>query len=116
ILSGKLSVFVGPANAGVPPESAKSLPDKIGVFRARGPAFVPTLAPHDEERLSYAFRTYAAPSGKTYVVDISKTLSDSAAYTLLTSARGFYGEIKLGIVGTASIVAPRGVSFCKGSN
>jgi hypothetical protein len=119
VVLGLLTLFIvlAAANAETPmAEAIRSLPDKIGVFRARGPASVPSDVPHEEERGSYASRTYAAPSGKTYLVDISKTRSDSVAYALLTSARPFNGEIKLGLVGTASIIGPRKVLFCKGPN
>ncbi|MCA1606675.1 MAG: hypothetical protein LC775_14675 [Acidobacteria bacterium] len=114
-----LIAFVGlsAANAEIPSaEATQSLPDKVGPFRSRGPASVPAQAPNDHERLSFAVRTYTAPSGKTYVVDISKTRSPSAAYALLTAARGSDSEIKLGVVGTAIIVAPSRVLFIKGSN
>jgi hypothetical protein len=115
LLSGVIGLPTASAE-GSRVEATKLLPERIGVFRARGPASVPAQAPREAERLSFAVRTYTAPSGKTYVVDISETRSDSAAYTLLTSARGFNGEIKLDVVGAASIVAPRRVLFCKGSN
>jgi len=119
VVLGLLTVFIGLplAIAEVPTaDAAKSLPDKVGVFRALGPASMPTQVPPEEERISYAFRRYRAPSGKTYLVDLSKMRSDSAAYALLTSSGPANGEIKLGLVGTGSIIGPRRVLFCKGSN
>jgi hypothetical protein len=119
IVLGLLMLFMGmpAAQAEVPmTEATESLADKIGVFRALGPASVPTQAPPEEERISYAFRRYRAPSGKTYFVDISKTPTDSAAYALLTSARSLNGEIKLGLVGAGNIIGPHRILFCKGSN
>lgn len=119
VVLGLLSVFIGLplAIAEVPmADAAKSLPDKVGVSRALGPASMPTQVPPEEERISYAFRRYRAPSGKTYLVDISKMRTASAAYALLTSAGPSNGEIKLGLVGTGSILGPRRVLFCKGSN
>jgi hypothetical protein len=102
-------------------EAAKSLPDKIGAFRAQGPVSIPPLG--FEERLpeaadvSHAARNYhSAATGNTFVVDVTKTRTDSAAYSLLTRIRNPDQEIRIGDVGTASIIGPHWVFFFKGDS
>ncbi|HEV2829448.1 MAG TPA: DUF6599 family protein [Pyrinomonadaceae bacterium] len=95
---------------------AKDLSDKLGDFRAVGPAVASAEAPPDVERISYSSRKYKSPGGRTYLIDISQTRNNSAAYALLASARPLASEIKLGIVGAASIQTPQRVLFCKGDN
>jgi hypothetical protein len=116
-----VAAFVWPdfANGGAnPAEAAKSLPDKIDSFRAQGPASIP--AQGFEENIgeaavvSNAARSYSSVSGNTFLVYVTKTRMDSAAYTLLTRARHSNQEIKIGDVGTASIVGPQWVFFFKG--
>jgi hypothetical protein len=131
-----LTPFVWPqfANADVTiAEAAKSLPDKVGTFRARGRASKP--APHAVEEnvpgedaavaarivagmsdvTSSAVRTYSSLSGNTFIVSVSKTRMDSAAYALLTSSRPLNDQIKLTDIGTASIVGLRSAYFFKGN-
>jgi hypothetical protein len=103
---------LGAARADAPnAEATKDLSDRIGAFRAVGAASIPAQRPNDEERLSYAVRKYKGPSGKTYLVDISQTLTPAAAYSLLSKR-----DLKLGVVGAASSVGPHSVLFCKGAN
>jgi hypothetical protein len=102
-------------------EAAKSLPDRIGTFRAQGPASIPPLGfdksyPDEDVNLSNAARTYASINGSTFLVLVAKTRMDSAAYSLLTWVRSDGQEIKFGDVGTASIAGPRELFFFKGNN
>ena len=116
---GLLSLFIGLAvvKAEVPAtEATKNLPEKLGAFRAVGPATVPEQGPPEVERISLAVRRYKAPSGKTYLVDISSTHTAGAAYSLLTSSLGYREQVKLGVVGAAGIVSPHQVLFCKGAH
>lgn len=132
-----LTPFVWPQSATADvtiAEAARNLPDKIGTFRARGSASKPV--PHGVEEnvpgedaavsagisagmadvTSSAVRTYSSVSGNTFIVSVSKTRMDSAAYALLTSFRPLNEEIKLTDIGTASIVGPRSAYFFKGNN
>lgn len=101
-------------------EAARSLPDKIGNFRAQGPASIP--ANGFEENLSdaavvsSASRSYSSASGNTFLVNVTKTRMDAAAYSLLTRLRPTDWEIRVGDVGTASIVGPGRVLFFKGDS
>jgi hypothetical protein len=109
------------AKAVSPAAAAKSLPDRIGSFRAQGPASIPPLGfdgsfPDEDVNVSNAARTYASINGNTFLVFVAKTRMDSAAYSLLTWVRSNGQEIKFGDVGTASIVGPRGLFFFKGDN
>lgn len=79
------------------------------------PAAIEENVPGEGAAVS-ATRTYSAPGGNTFIVSVSKTRMDSAAYALLTSFRPLNGEIKLGNTGTASIVGPRSIYFFKGNN
>jgi len=106
-------------------EARKSLPDKIGTFRARGPASMPPHAIEenasaesagDSAAVSSATRTYSSPGGNTFIVSVSKTRMDSAAYAMLTWFRPLNEEIKLGDIGTASVVGPRAIYFFKGNS
>ncbi|MDQ2974255.1 MAG: hypothetical protein M3R69_02445 [Acidobacteriota bacterium] len=108
------------AKAVSPAEAAKSLPDRIGTFRAQGPASIPPLGFEENNTeaavISNAARSYSTASGNTFLVYVTKTRMDSAAYSLLTRVRHFNQEIKVGDVGTASIVGPRWVFFFKGNS
>ncbi|MFN2515028.1 MAG: DUF6599 family protein [Pyrinomonadaceae bacterium] len=102
-------------------EAAKSLPNRIGTFRARGPASLPASPveekiQEEEADVSHAERIYSSVSGDTFVVYVSKTRMDSAAYAMLTAFRPVNEEIKLGDIGTASVVGPRSAFFFKGKN
>jgi hypothetical protein len=100
--------------------AARSLPDQIEKFRARGPALVPTNdffvdhAPEDFGAISHATRLYGSEKGDVFYVTIIKTLSDSGAFALLSAHRTTSQEVKLGVVGTASIIRPGGVDFFRG--
>ena len=106
-------------------EAARSLPDKIGAFRAKGSAFMPAHISEegisDEDAVvSYAERTYSSPNGNTFVVYLARTIRDSAAYALLTSfkpANADVGnnEIQLGVLGTASISGQGWAAFFRGN-
>jgi hypothetical protein len=118
-----VTLFVSPdfTNADVPiAAAAKSLPDKIGNFRAQGPASMPPQGFEENNAeaavISNAARSYSSASGNTFLVYVTKTRMDSAAYSLLTRVRHFNQEIKVGDVGTASIVGPRELFFFKGDN
>jgi len=100
--------------------AARSLPDQIEKFRARGPVLVPSYsffadhAPEDFGAVSHATRMYASESGDVFYVDIVKTLSDSGAFALLSAHRTTSQEVKLGVIGTACIIRPGGVDFFRG--
>ncbi len=112
-----LGLGLGVARAEVPAvEANKNLTDKIGVFRAVGPANAPAEKPRDEERLSYTVRRYKAPSGNSYLAEISQTRTDGAAYSLLTSPLGAQEEVKVGLAGSAGVAHPRRILFSKGGN
>ncbi len=118
-------LFAAPVlvNAGLTiDEAARSLPDKINTFRADGPAAMPMhgvferIPPEDVSAISHAARKYVAENGHTFVVDVVRTRSDSAAYALLSDPRSRLPEIKLGLVGTAGSVSQTSVIFCRGEN
>jgi uncharacterized protein DUF6599 len=118
-----VTLFVSPdfGNAEVPTaESAKSLPDKIGTFRAQGPASRPPQGFEENNPqtgvISNAARRYSSTSGNSFLVYVTKTRMDSAAYSLLTQVRSDGQEIKVGDVGTASIVGPWSAFFFKGNS
>jgi hypothetical protein len=99
-------------------KAANGLPDKIGDFRGRGSSGIvvingtPALMPE----LPRLRRTYIASNGETFDLTVVKTPNDSSAYALMTaglSASG--GEIKIGSVGTASMIKPGRVEFVKGN-
>lgn len=127
------AVLVSPvlAAAALPiDEAAKGLPNQLDQFRAAGPAQLPAAGvfeqqtPDDFGATSYATRTYLLSDGRLAQVNVSliKTLTDSGAFSLLSERRSGAEEIKLGVVGTASIVHPGGmldpasVMFFKGRN
>lgn len=100
-------------------EAAKHLPDRIGAFRAQGPA-EPEIggvnaATLVELAVSSAVRTYFADNSHTVVVSVFKTRKDASAFSLLTLQRKNGEEVRLGEIGTASVVAGDGVSFSKGN-
>ena len=99
-------------------EAAKQLPDRIAAFRAQGPAD-PEVGGDSAARLvevtvSSAVRTYVA-NGHLFVVSVFKTRNEAGAFSLLTLERQNDEELRLGEVGTASIVSPDAVSFSKGN-
>ncbi len=99
-------------------EAAKSLPDQIGSFHARGPAkLVKGNNPAPELPSSTgASRSYVAANGAVVDVLLSRTQNDSSAYSLLTLVKGTAGEeIKLGQIGTANVAATGVVGFVKGN-
>lgn len=99
-------------------KAANGLPDKIGDFRGRGPSGIvlidagPALMP-ELKRFS---RTYVAANGETFDVELARTPNDSSAYALLTASRpAVADEIRIGDIGTASIVTAGRVEFVKGN-
>ena len=106
-------------------EAAKLLPARVGDFRAQGapqsrqPELLKQIAPADFNVLSAARRAYAAPAGETLSVEVFKTVSDSAAYSLLTHAASSEGTAPAvrfgGGVGMASAEAPGKIYFFKGA-
>ena len=97
--------------------AAKSLPDIIGQFRARAAATTIQGTPARELPTTVtAKRTYLAPNGDGFEVLLSRTQNDSSAYALLTTVKETSGqEIKLGGIGTASVVESDWVDFVKGN-
>ena len=102
-------------------EAAKSLPDQIEGFRARGPAVAPDNSafagggPADFAVQARAVRVYASSNGNLFQVEVNKTTNDSGAYSLLTAHRTNSQEIKLGSVGTAGFVETNRIAFFKGT-
>lgn len=104
------------------------LPERIGDFRAQNSVSKPAkgiFEPLTRDDFGVVFdarRTYSATNaGGAYDVYLVKTLSDAGAFSLLTQqAPGSVvtpsAGIKFGGVGAAHIVAPDGISFCKGSS
>jgi hypothetical protein len=100
-------------------EAAKNLPDKIGNFRAQGPVSLPVHAfPEFLEAavVSNAARSYSSVNGNTFLVYVTRTRMDSAAYSLLTWDRPPNQAIKVGDIGTASVGGEWGVFFFKGDS
>ncbi|MFN2413885.1 MAG: DUF6599 family protein [Pyrinomonadaceae bacterium] len=104
-----------------PAGAAKLLPERLGDFRAQGPAVTPPNFYDGVRREDYGVRyngrrTYVSPSGEVFNVSVVRTDSESGAYSFFTllnsSARR---DVKLGDIGTASILTPSGVDFVKGS-
>jgi len=93
----------------------KNIPDKLGKFHARGPISTTGQEPVEQERLSFVYRNYLSPSGKTYRIEFSEAASPSAAYALLTNAKGS-SEIKADSAGMISVTTGRSILFCKGSH
>lgn len=108
------------AHAGTPfEEAAKSLPDQLGEFRAHGrveplPATVVDYPPEDFGALTQVPRIYISPAGHAIHVSLTRALSDSGAFSLLTRCKSGSEEIKLGNVGTAAIIKPTGICFFRG--
>lgn len=92
-------------------------PDKLGDFRARATSiWITDEPPASMPELKRLRRTYLAANGETFDVTVARTLNDSSAYALLTaSPAAVDGEIKIGGIGTASIVTPGRVEFVKGN-
>lgn len=98
-------------------EAKKSFPDKIGDFRGRETStwFIDAPAASMPE-LARLRRRYVATNGETFDVTVARTPNDSSAYALMTaSLAALGGEIKIGDVGTASIIRPGRVQFVKGN-
>ena len=95
-------------------KGAQSLPDKIGDFRASTPATVIAAGPALPDVLRVK-RTYAAANGDAFEVVLARTQNDSSAYALLTASRPNGKEVKLGGIGTASIVEGGSIDFVKGN-
>ena len=84
--------FVPVVSQNLPTDPAKLLPDRLGDFRAAGP-----LASREKEFLenviehagviSAAGRNYVSKDGRRFSVTLVTTVSDSAAYALLTEAK-----------------------------
>lgn len=95
-------------------KAAQSLPDKIGDFRGGTPAAVIDAGPALPNVLRVK-RTYVAGNGDTFEVVLARTQNDSSAYALLTASRPDGKEVKLGGIGTASIVEAGSIDFVKGN-
>ena len=98
-------------------EAAKSLPNSFDTFRSLGPAEFPTdldLDPAEVGLVSVARRTYRDAQNATFVISVSQTRTDSGAYALLTKIGGGKNDIKAATIGSAAIIAPSEVDFCKG--
>jgi hypothetical protein len=111
-------VYVSASAGSSPSEAAKDLPEKIGAFRAQGPA-QPEVGGESAASLvelaySSAVRTYAAAGGKEIVVRVFKTQNDAGAFSLLTMQRQNDEELRFHEIGTASVTAADSVSFAKG--
>jgi hypothetical protein len=116
LLIPALSVFAEPLKS----NPAQLLPEKVGVFRARGespasPVTTEALAPLNFGVVSQAARIYAG-GGETFSVEAFRTGSYSAAYAMLTTYGWGRQDIKRNVVGTAAIVEPKSVSFFRGTN
>lgn len=115
-------VLPAPAKVGITiDEAAKSLPDQIGRFRARGPALLPAngfepRVPEDFGVQARAGRLYVSQNGIVFHVVVIKTLNDSGAFSLLTAHRTNSQEVKLGFIGTACFVEADRIAFFKGTN
>ncbi|HBB86137.1 MAG TPA: hypothetical protein DC047_00805 [Blastocatellia bacterium] len=107
--------FAAPENSNA---AAKSLPDNLADFRARGPASsTPNAARETEDSIvSRTTRTYISHTGNAFVVVLTQTKMDSAAYSLLTAALPAGQQMKLDAIGTASAADPRTVVFFKGNS
>jgi hypothetical protein len=97
-------------------KAAKSLPDKIGNFRAR------TAVTAVNDRPAAALpngttvtRTYVDQNGNTFGVLLTRTQNDSGAYAFLTTVKDASEEVKVGGIGTASIVTSGWIDFVKGN-
>ena len=103
-------------------DAAKSLPDKIGALRAHGPSQVPTvgiferISPEAVGAVSHAARRYDGENGLSFAIDLIRSETDSGAFALLTWIASEKEDIKLGVVGTASLASPSRVAFCRGNN
>ncbi|MDQ1638355.1 MAG: hypothetical protein QOF62_1694 [Pyrinomonadaceae bacterium] len=111
-----VSSFAAPENSNA--ATAKSLPDNLADFRARGLASSTPNEPKQTEDsiISRTTRTYISRTGNTFVVVLTQTKMDSAAYSLLTAAVPAGQQMKLGAIGTASAADPHMVVFFKGNN
>lgn len=98
-------------------KASKGWPDKLGDFRGgvtsivfidAGPALMPEL--------QRSARRYVSVNGDTFDIIFTRTPNDSSAYALITASRtAVDGEIKIGGIGTASIVTAGRVEFVKGN-
>jgi len=103
-------------------QAAKALPDKIDSFHALGPAQLPMVGIFEQVRpdefgaISQASRSYSEAAGPSFIVYLIRTQTGSGAYSLLTHVAAGTEDIKLDVVGTASIASPNRVVFYKGEN
>lgn len=103
-------------------EAAKSLPDKIESFRAKGPAQLPTVGifervrPEEVGAASQASRRYINDARFDIIINLIQTQTESGAYALLTRLAAGKEDVKPGVAGTASVVSSSWIAFCKGSN
>lgn len=101
-------------------EAAAMLPDAVGDFRARGAASQATegkAAPPSLEEFAVtgkAARSYVSARGELFSVGITKTRSDSAAYSLLVNSLP-EGARKVEGVGTLAFIGSDNVLFFKGT-
>ena len=117
VLAIATSAMAKPEDANA--EAAKRLPDRIGSFHARGGPSSPFARegfPWGDAAEPYAARTYSGANGNAFEITLVRTRNDSSAYSLLTLSRPVDREVKLGDVGTASVLQPDRITFFKGSN
>jgi len=109
-------------------EAAKLLPDQVGQYRAVGKPFLPgpksnrAVTPEGLESSSTIGRLYSSPKGESFKLIVNKMRKDTEAYALLikdaqagrTAEQSSEQQIKVGDVGTASIILPGRVLFFKG--
>jgi hypothetical protein len=98
-------------------EAAKSLPNSFDSFRSLGPVELRRdldLDPTEVGLVSVATRTYRDTQNATFVIFVSQTRTDSGAYALLTKIADGKNDIKAATIGSAAIIAPSEVDFCKG--
>ena len=98
-------------------EAAKSLPNSFDSFRSLGPVEFPRdfdLDPNEVGLVSVATRTYQDTQNATFVISVRQTRTDSGAYALLTKIADGKDDIKTATIGSAAIIAPSEVVFCKG--
>jgi hypothetical protein len=123
-LVGLLLLSLGTRALGAPAadSAAKLLPDKVGAVAAQSKAMPPIygLFEHVEAKnygvTSTAVRSYLAPAGDKFGVQVVQTESDAAAYALLTQVRHTQTEAARALagVGTAGFISAGRIGFCRG--
>ena len=102
--------------------AAKLFPDRLGDFRASGPALSvnPDIVLGPMSGITSASsRSYAAKDGQKFWITIKTTPSNSATYALMTNTRRGYeqaGSVVKADVGTAGFQATDHLVFVKGTS